>query len=261
MNIISEKDGLKLDIDKKETYRYLGYHFGGEVPLDDELEKMVDELTQKIKEVITPRCTYEVYQLEIADNICMLSQFQSSSAPALNGFGAGDDISGNCNSDSHIKKPKQEILLSINSVKLSAHLKECRYAILFAATIGPGADMLIRRYSRRSTIKPAILQAAGAAAIEAFADEVTERIRTEVDALLSQSGITSTTISLDNSISSEDTMIKFKMRFSPGYGDFSLEHQNDFFRLLQLEKNLGMSLNSALLMSPSKSITAVIGVI
>ena len=135
------------------------------------------------------------------------------------------------------------IFLSINSQKLSAHIKECRYAILFAATIGPGADMLIRRYSGRSTVKSAILQAAGAAAIEAFADEVTEQIRTEIDILFSQSET------------------KFKMRFSPGYGDFSLEHQKDFFRLLQLEKNLGMSLNSALLMSPFKSITAVIGVL
>ena len=103
--------------------------------------------------------------------------------------------------------------------------------------------MLIRRYSGRSTIKSAILQAAGAAAIEAFADEVTDQIRVEIENLLSQSET------------------KFKMRFSPGYGDFSLEHQKDFFKLLQLEKNLGMSLNSALLMSPSKSITAVIGVL
>ena len=205
MNIINYKDGTKLNIDKKETYRYLGYHFGGEVPLDAELEKMVDELTKKVAEAATPRCAYEVYDLEVTDGTCVLSQ---------NGT-----------------------LLTINSARLAAHIKGCRQAILFAATIGPGVDMLIRRYNGRSTIKPAILQAAGASAIEAFADDVTERIK-------------------DNFINNT-----FKMRFSPGYGDFSLEHQNDFFRLLNLEKNLGMSLNSALLMSPSKSITAVIGVL
>ena len=205
MNIINYKDGTKLNIDKKETYRYLGYHFGGEVPLDAELEKMVDELTKKVAEAATPRCAYEVYDLEVTDRTCVLSQ---------NGT-----------------------LLTINSARLSAHIKGCRQAILFAATIGPGVDMLIRRYNGRSTIKPAILQAAGASAIEAFADEITERIK---DSFINNT---------------------FKMRFSPGYGDFSLEHQNDFFRLLGLEKNLGMSLNSALLMSPSKSITAVIGVL
>ncbi len=221
MNIITEKNGFNLDIDKKETYRYLGYHFGGEVSVNDELEKIVDELTAKLKENITPRCIYEIYKLTVDENTCKLYQYHMD-----NNTASSDNV-----------------FLSINSQKLSAHIKECRYAILFAATIGPGADMLIRRYSGRSTVKSAILQAAGAAAIEAFADEVTEQIRTEIDILFSQSET------------------KFKMRFSPGYGDFSLEHQKDFFKLLQLEKNLGMSLNSALLMSPSKSITAVIGVL
>ena len=205
MNIINYADGKKLNIDRKETFRYLGYHFGGSVPDDPELDKMVTELEKKLKEAVTPRCAYEIYALEVKDDSCVLS------------------------SDKQV--------LMINSARLSAHIRGCKNAILFAATLGPGADMLIRRYSGRSTIKPAILQAVGAAAIEAFADEVTDIIR-----------------------SSPDTA-NLKMRFSPGYGDFSLEYQNDFFSLLSLEKNLGMSLNSALLMSPSKSITAVIGVI
>ena len=106
---------------------------------------------------------------------------------------------------------------------------------IFAATIGPGADTIIRRYSGSSSLKPAVLQAIGAAAIEAYADEVTEQIKTAFP--------------------------NIKMRFSPGYGDFSLEHQKDFFRLLELEKNLGMNLNNALLMTPTKSITAVIGIL
>lgn len=222
MNIINYKDGTKLNIDKKETYRYLGYHFGGEVPLDAELEKMVDELTKKVAEAATPRCAYEVYDLKITDDSCILSQ---------NGTSTISDIEDNDKID------LSKSVLTIKSARLAAHIKGCRQAILFAATIGPGVDMLIRRYNGRSTIKPAILQAAGASAIEAFADEITERIK---DSFINNA---------------------FKMRFSPGYGDFSLEHQIDFFRLLSLEKNLGMSLNSALLMSPSKSITAVIGVI
>ena len=221
MNIINYKDGTKLNIDKKETYRYLGYHFGGEVPLAAELEKMVDELTKKVAEAATPRCAYEVYDLKVTDGVCVLSKNGT-----LNASDAESDDTDDSNE-----------VLTINSTRLAAHIKGCRQAILFAATIGPGVDMLIRRYNGRSTIKPAILQAAGASAIEAFADEVTERIK---DSFINYT---------------------FKMRFSPGYGDFSLEHQNDFFRLLGLEKNLGMSLNSALLMSPSKSITAVIGVL
>ncbi|MBP3731219.1 MAG: hypothetical protein J6I40_07110, partial [Mailhella sp.] len=49
-------------------------------------------------------------------------------------------------------------------------------------------------------------------------------------------------------------------RFSPGYGDFALEHQRDFARFLDMPRNAGISLSDTLLMTPSKSVTAVIGV-
>lgn len=275
MNIISTNNGQKLNIDKKETYRYLGYHFGGEVPLDEELEKMVLELTEKLKEVITPRCAYELFQLEVEDNTCHLSQFSLTTSDS--------DPHRKTETSYPVSSFSDSPILSIESKKLSNHLKGCRQAILFAATIGPGADMMIRRYSGRSTIKPAILQAVGAAAIEAFADDMTEYIRSELSKTLTPDTInhqektlldealddkeanSGENLSDSQGIDSNDTSgnrnIRFKMRFSPGYGDFSLTHQTDFFRLLQLEKNLGMSLNSALLMSPSKSITAVIGVL
>ena len=244
MNIISFENGNKLNIDKKETYRYLGYHFGGEVPVDDELEKMVNELTKKLQEVITPRCIYEIYRLRVEDGFCKLNVLDLGN----NSF--------TTDSGNHVSDPMDEPVLVIESKKLSAHIKECRYAILFAATIGPGADMLIRRFSGRSTVKPAILQAAGAAAIEAFADEATDMIKRELEGYKYGKALQPR----GENVTGADS-VSFRMRFSPGYGDFSLEHQNDFFRLLQLEKNLGMSLNSALLMSPSKSITAVIGVL
>ena len=48
-------------------------------------------------------------------------------------------------------------------------------------------------------------------------------------------------------------------RFSPGYGDFSLEHQREFFRILEVQKKIGVTLTESLLMMPSKSVTAVIG--
>ncbi len=210
MEILSLSDGTALDIDRKETFRYLGYHFGGTVSPDPELEKLVDELTAKIKKVITPRCVYEIYSLENNGDACRLYHK------------AGEQAAPDC-------------LFKIDSKKLAAHLKDCDRVILFAATVGPGADTIIRRYSAGSSLKPAILQAAGASAIEAYADLVTDGIRKDFPNL--------------------------KMRFSPGYGDFSLEHQKDFFRMLDIEKNLGISLNDALLMTPTKSITAVIGVL
>ena len=50
-----------------------------------------------------------------------------------------------------------------------------------------------------------------------------------------------------------------KPRFSPGYGDVPLEIQKDIVMLLDCAKRIGVSLNDSLLMSPSKSVTAFIG--
>ena len=54
--------------------------------------------------------------------------------------------------------------------------------------------------------------------------------------------------------------ISFRPRFSPGYGDLSLELQRDIFRLLDCQRQIGVTLGDSLLMSPSKSVTAIIGV-
>jgi len=48
-------------------------------------------------------------------------------------------------------------------------------------------------------------------------------------------------------------------RFSPGYGDFSLDFQSDFNEELDLPR-LGIRLDLNNLLSPQKSITAIMGV-
>ena len=49
-------------------------------------------------------------------------------------------------------------------------------------------------------------------------------------------------------------------RFSPGYGDLKLEHQKDWFRLLDISRQIGIELTDSLLMVPTKSVTAIIGI-
>ena len=49
-------------------------------------------------------------------------------------------------------------------------------------------------------------------------------------------------------------------RFSPGYGDLPLELQKDFFRVLEPSRKIGLTLNTSMLMTPSKSVTAIIGI-
>ena len=50
------------------------------------------------------------------------------------------------------------------------------------------------------------------------------------------------------------------MRFSPGYGDFDLKYQKDILEYLDANKKIGISLTDSLMMIPTKSITAIIGI-
>ena len=50
-----------------------------------------------------------------------------------------------------------------------------------------------------------------------------------------------------------------KPRFSAGYGDLPLATQKDIFSALGLDKNLGVLLGDGLLMTPTKSVTAFVG--
>ena len=48
-------------------------------------------------------------------------------------------------------------------------------------------------------------------------------------------------------------------RFSPGYGDLPLTLQNPICTALDARRHLGICVTESLLMNPSKSVTAVIG--
>jgi cobalamin-dependent methionine synthase I len=49
-------------------------------------------------------------------------------------------------------------------------------------------------------------------------------------------------------------------RFSCGYGDLPLTLQRDIFAALNVNKNIGVSLSDNCFMTPSKSVTAIIGI-
>ena len=51
-----------------------------------------------------------------------------------------------------------------------------------------------------------------------------------------------------------------EFRFSPGYGDWSLEAQKFFFEILPMEE-MGIRLHDSMLMMPEKSVTATAGII
>ena len=125
-------------------------------------------------------------------------------------------------------------LFSLNSADLARNLTGASRAVIFAATVGVEADRLIAKYARLSPSRALILQAVGAERIEALCDVFCDDIAKEYNASL-------------------------KPRFSPGYGDLPLESQRKIFDLLSPERNIGLFLTESLLMTPSKSVTAITG--
>lgn len=124
-----------------------------------------------------------------------------------------------------------------DSKELAALLRGSREIIIFAATIGLELDRRIARYQWTAPTKALLMQAYGAERIECLCDCFCNRMKEEAK----KEGLTCTA------------------RFSPGYGDLPLEKQRDFFRLLDCSRQIGVSLNESLLMSPSKSVTALFG--
>ena len=123
------------------------------------------------------------------------------------------------------------------SLKLARHLAGCHAAYLVCGTLGTGFDALLRRVSVMSGADALVLQAVGTAAIEEWMDRVEDEIR---------AGLTP-----------GETLVR---RYSPGYGDFPLAVQRELLGLLDAPRSVGVSLTDTLLMAPSKSVSAVIGV-
>ena len=124
--------------------------------------------------------------------------------------------------------------MKIESADLSKNLADCDKAVIFGATVGVGIDRLIMKYSRIAPSEAVMYQAIGAERIESLCDAFCRKIGEEYGGTL-------------------------KPRFSPGYGDLPLAVQRDIFSLLDCKK-IGLSLNESLLMSPTKSVTAFVGI-
>lgn len=123
------------------------------------------------------------------------------------------------------------------SRNLSKNLGGCEEILILAATLGAGCDRLIQKYTRLSMTRAVIAQAAAAALLEAECDELCTRLSEEY----------------------EKKGWFFRPRFSPGYGDFSLDCQESLLEALGAGKQIGIRLTDSCLMMPSKSITAVMG--
>ena len=122
---------------------------------------------------------------------------------------------------------------------LDTAIKNAAEVLLFAATVGAPFDRLIRRYSQLEPSKALIFQAIGAERVESLCDAFCAKMNTE---LLSSGK-------------------RLTPRVSPGYGDIALSLQRDLFAVLDCPRKIGLTLDDSLLMSPSKSVTAIAGIV
>lgn len=146
-----------------------------------------------------------------------------------------------CYTELPISQSDSEIDFGFARVKsraLEKCLSGCDKAVIFVATVGIEIDRLIKKSGVVSPLQSLAYQAFGTERIEALCDAFT----TEIFEEKKKSGQAITP------------------RFSPGYADLSLELQRDIFKVLECEKRIGVMLNKSMLMSPSKSVSAIIGI-
>ncbi len=132
-----------------------------------------------------------------------------------------------------------KVPLILRGKDISQHLCNSNGCFLLCGTIGCDIDRRIRYYEKINLTKAIILDACGTVAIESLCNYASETIKNHEKVI----GKTITT------------------RYSPGYGDLSIDIQKDFLESIDATKIIGVTTNSEGLLLPRKSITAIIGVI
>lgn len=128
--------------------------------------------------------------------------------------------------------------LTLKGRDICRHLSGCGEAYILCATLGLAIEKKIRLSFLQKPEEAVIYDACATEAIEKIADAA----EAEIASLCAKQGKGIT------------------WRFSPGYGDLPLETQQDLIRTMDAPRRIGLSLTDSLLMTPSKSVTAIIGV-
>ena len=141
-----------------------------------------------------------------------------------------------CKENEHVSLSETNLTLMGNDIK--DHLKESETCVLMAVTLGNDVDSKIRYYERKSITRALILDACATAAVEEICDEICK--------------------DLEQTVNKESKTLT--SRYSPGYGDLSIDIQKDFLSVLGAEKAIGLTASSHSILIPRKSVTAIVGV-
>ncbi len=224
----------ELDVSLSEVLRYMGVHgTKNTVASDDKADKRADD---EANDLISGGVDSELVLLAKK----ALNDVKKESVPSVIYTGIRDILrTGNvidigfgafCSDDVH------------------KYLSECEKAMFFCATVGIGTDRLVQRYKSLKPTLALAYNAAGTALAEALCDKFCKFLPTFCDFP-------------DNKVLSEGTVFHCKSRVSPGYGDIPLDCQPMLLESLDAFRRQGIRLNDSLLMTPTKTVTAFVGIV
>ena len=127
--------------------------------------------------------------------------------------------------------------LQLEGESIKKHLAGAVTVGVMAVTVGMGVERELRRLSLIDPVAQVIFDAAGTTAVERAADAC----EASIVAAAHERGLYT------------------NFRFSPGYGDMPLSAQPVLLATLDAQRKLGITLSKSLLMTPTKSVTAVVG--
>ncbi|PKM72169.1 MAG: methionine synthase [Firmicutes bacterium HGW-Firmicutes-16] len=127
--------------------------------------------------------------------------------------------------------------LCLEGRSIAALLHDCDQCIILCATIGNEVDALVRKCQITDMSFAAMLDACASSAVESLCDALESELKVEYGA----QGLFITD------------------RFSPGYGDLPLAIQPSFCSVLDTARKIGVVVSENRLMTPLKSVTAIIG--
>jgi len=126
----------------------------------------------------------------------------------------------------------------IQSKQVVKLLRDSNPVVLFMVTIGPGLeDEVNRLFQKNDMARGFILDAIGSETADAAADRMHHQVLKRL---------------------SEERRFSITPRFSPGYGDWPVTVQKDFLKTCG-GASIGISVNDSFLMTPRKSVSAVLG--
>lgn len=127
--------------------------------------------------------------------------------------------------------------LVLEGADISRHLSGARYVAIFACTLGLACERELKRLGAVSALDHLLFDCCASSLAEAGAQSVQEILGKEATEL----GLLA------------------HARFSPGYGDLSLDVQPAFLDALDAGRRLGMTVTKNNFLLPTKSVTAVLG--